>query len=89
MKCRYFAVAKLRSTEDAEEPSSLMVGIQGLSDAIDCRKRSKGSWSGADMMSNSIDAARYDILCGLLGKEESSSLVEGELLHLARCVGIK
>ncbi len=40
---RKVAVARLRSTEDAEEASSVVVGTQGLSDAIDCRKRSKGS----------------------------------------------
>ena len=40
---RKFAVARLRSTEEAEEASSVLVGMQGLSDAIDCRNSTRGS----------------------------------------------
>jgi hypothetical protein len=40
---RKFAVARLRSTEEAELASSVFVGMQGLSDAIDCRNSMRGS----------------------------------------------
>ena len=41
--CRKLAVARLRSTDEADDASSVVVGMQGLSDAIDCRRRSKAS----------------------------------------------
>lgn len=82
MKCKYVAVAKLRSTEDAEEPSSVVVGIQGLSEAIDCRKRSKGSCSEVDIMSNSIEATGLDIFWCFGGEIWKARLLEGELLQL-------
>jgi hypothetical protein len=37
------AVARLRSTEDGEVASAVSDGIQGLSDAIDCRRSRRGS----------------------------------------------
>ena len=40
---RKLAVARLRSTEEAEDASSVMVGIHGLSEAIDWRNRIRGS----------------------------------------------
>jgi len=40
---RKLAVARLRSTEDAEVASGVVVGMQGLSDAIDCRNSNSGS----------------------------------------------
>ena len=40
---RKVAVARLRSMEEAEDASAVVVGMQGLSDAIDCRKSRRGS----------------------------------------------
>ena len=46
---RKFAVARLRSTEEAELASSVLVGMQGLSDAIDCRNSTSGScWAASE-----------------------------------------
>lgn len=42
---RKVAVARLRSTEDAAEASSEVVGMQGASDAIEFRKSKRGSCS--------------------------------------------
>lgn len=50
VKCRYVAVARLTFVEDAVEASSLLVGMQGLSEAIDWRRSSKGSCSEADIV---------------------------------------
>lgn len=46
---RKVAVARLRSTEDAAEASSVVVGMQGVSDAIEFRKSKSGSCSEAAM----------------------------------------
>lgn len=40
---RYFAVARLRSTEEADVASRLVVGITESPEAIDWRRRIRGS----------------------------------------------
>lgn len=40
---RYFAVAKLRSTEEADVASRLVVGMIESFEAIACRRRRRGS----------------------------------------------
>ena len=42
-KYRNFAWARLRSTDDAEEASSVMVGMHGVLEATDCRSSTSGS----------------------------------------------
>ncbi len=41
---RKVAFASVRSTDSAEDASMAVVGIQGLSDAMDCRNKSRGSF---------------------------------------------
>jgi hypothetical protein len=82
VKCRKVAVARLTFTEDADEASSLVVGMQGLSEAIDWRRRRRGSCSEADIVARvRIDTAKLgwdaevsrlgDIACELSGKLSS------------------
>ena len=49
---RKVAVARLRSTDDAAEASSLVVGMQGVSDAIEFRKSKRGSCSAILLVAN-------------------------------------
>jgi len=56
---RKFAVARLRSTDEAEEASSVLVSIQGLSEAIACRNRTSGScWKGSEDAMFVVDSMR-------------------------------
>jgi hypothetical protein len=56
---RKVAVARLRSTEDAAEASSLVVGIHGVSDAIEFRKSKRGSCSAILLVANAdVDMKR-------------------------------
>ena len=58
---RKLAVARLRSTveaEVAEEASSILVGMQGLSDAIDCRNSTRGSCCAASEVAIVVDGMR-------------------------------
>ena len=57
---RKFAVARLRSTEEAEVASSVLVGIHGLSEAIDCRNSTRGScWVVSEEAIVVLDAMRH------------------------------
>lgn len=56
---RKVAVARLRSTDDAAEASSLVVGMQGVSDAIEFRKSKRGSCSAILLVANAnVDLKR-------------------------------
>jgi hypothetical protein len=58
---RKFAVARLRSTEDDEVASSVLVGMQGLSDAIDCRSSTRGSCWAASEVAIVVDVMRQQL----------------------------
>jgi hypothetical protein len=73
---RKLAVARLRSTEEAEEASSVLVGTQGLSDAIDCRNSTRGScWAASKESILVADAMRQ-----MLEVPFTRNLVEGVVL---------
>jgi hypothetical protein len=58
---RNVVVARLRSTVEADEASSVVAGMHGHSEAIDCLKSTRGSCSG-DAIFEIVCAARRVIL---------------------------
>ena len=58
---RNFAVARLRSTAEAEEASSVVVGMQGLSVAIDCRNSKRGSSEAAMLLIDIAGCTGVDV----------------------------
>lgn len=82
--CRYVALARLRSTESAEDACSDVVGMAGLSEAMDCRNSRRGSCctGSGDAILSLMLKPRQNRSCGVVRLLKRKTTLEAVRLRV-------